>query len=86
MIAVYGRVQREGEIAHLIAYRLTDLSAHLSSIGERDEAFPIAHGRGGQAKSGDGPDPPKTLGRKARDIYIKDLDIDRIKVKTRDCR
>jgi error-prone DNA polymerase len=86
MMAVYGRVQREGEVVHLIAHRLTDLSPELASIGDRDAAFPVPHGRGDEAKSGGGPDPRDTLGRKAREIYVPDLHIDRIKVKTRDFR
>jgi error-prone DNA polymerase len=52
MMAVYGRVQREGEVVHLIAHRLTDLSAELASIGDRDETFPLPRGRGDQAKTG----------------------------------
>jgi error-prone DNA polymerase len=71
---------------HLIAHRLTDLSPELASIGDRDTAFPVPHGRGDEAKSGGGQDPRDTLGRKAREIYVPDLHIDRIKVKTRDFR
>jgi error-prone DNA polymerase len=86
MMAVYGRVQREGEVVHLIAHRLTDLSSELASIGDRDAAFPVPRGRGDEAKTGGGPDPRETLGRKVRDIFVSDLQIDRIKVKTRDFR
>jgi error-prone DNA polymerase len=86
MIAVQGRVQREGEVVHLVAHRLTDFSAALAGIGDRDAAFPVPHGRGDEAKSGGGPDPRETLGRKPRDIYVPDLHIDSIKVKTRDFR
>jgi error-prone DNA polymerase len=86
MMAVYGRVQREGEVVHLIAHRLTDLSAELAGIGDRDKAFPVWRGRGDQAKTGGGPDPREPLGRKARDIYVKDNHIDHIKVRTRDFR
>ena len=78
----YGRVQREGEVVHLIAHRLTDLSPELASVGDRDGAFPVSPGRGDQAKTGGGPDSRETLGRKAGEI----LHIDRIKVKTRDFR
>ncbi len=46
MIACHGRVQREGEVIHVVTDRLEDLSDLLRSVGERDEAFPIAHGRG----------------------------------------
>ena len=86
MMAVYGRVQREGEVVHLIAHRLTDLSAELSSIGDRDGIFPLSRGRGDQAKAGGGPDPREALGRKAREIYVPDLHLDRLRVKTRDFR
>ena len=46
MIACHGRVQREGEVTHVITDRLEDLSELLRSVGERDEAAPIRHGRG----------------------------------------
>ncbi|OYV88845.1 MAG: error-prone DNA polymerase, partial [Acidiphilium sp. 37-60-79] len=42
MIAVYGQVQREGEVVHLIAHRLADMSAALASIGGREAVFPIS--------------------------------------------
>ncbi|MDQ0333479.1 DNA polymerase III alpha subunit [Mesorhizobium sp. YL-MeA3-2017] len=89
MIGVRGRVQREGEVVHLVAQRITDLSAELASAGDRDIAFPLSHGRGDQVRhGGSGPDPrelpPKGL--RSRDIYIPDLHIDTIRVKTRDFR
>lgn len=36
MIAVRGRIQREGEVVHLVVQRVTDLSADLAKIGRRD--------------------------------------------------
>ena len=42
MIGVQGRIQREGEVVHLVAHQLTDLSADLASVGERDDDFPSA--------------------------------------------
>lgn len=89
MIAVRGRVQREGEVVHLVAQRLTDLSTDLAGVGERHAAFPIPHGRGDEFHHGSPmPDPrglpPKAL--KTRDIYIPDLHLDTIRVKTRDFR
>ena len=33
MIAVQGRVQREGEVVHLVAHRVADLSRDLASVG-----------------------------------------------------
>jgi len=85
-MAVYGRVQCEGEVVHLIAHRLTDLSSVFASIGDRDAAFPVPRGRGDEAKEGGGPEPRETLGREVRDIFVPDLHIDRINVKTRDFR
>lgn len=89
MIAVRGRIQCEGEVVHLVAQRLTDLSAELASVGERESASPLPHGRGDEFHHGSPtPDPrdrpPKGL--RTRDIYIPDLHIDAIKVKTRDFR
>jgi error-prone DNA polymerase len=85
MLAVCGRVQREGEVVHLVAHQLTDLSADLATVGSRDAAFSLPHGRGDQVKGGGGPDPrelpPKGL--RTRDIYAPDLHIDTIKVKAR---
>ncbi len=89
MIAVRGRVQREGEVVHLVAQRVADLSAELASVGGRDGSFPLPHGRGDQVRhGGSGPDPRELppRGLRTRDIYIPDLHIDTIKVKTRDFR
>ncbi len=36
MLACHGRVQREGEVMHVITDRLEDLSELLRSVGERD--------------------------------------------------
>ncbi|WP_137113928.1 error-prone DNA polymerase [Mesorhizobium sp. GR13] len=87
MMAVRGRIQREGDVVHLVAQRITDLSADLASVGSRDTSFPVPHGRGDQVRNGgSGPDPrelpPKGL--RTRDIYIPDLHIDTIKVRSRD--
>ncbi|MFC3088012.1 error-prone DNA polymerase [Tabrizicola soli] len=52
MIAVHGRIQREGEVVHLVAHRITDLSRDLASVGEREEAFPLSHGREDEFRHG----------------------------------
>src|ERR1700682_4196756 len=58
MMAVRGRIQREGEVVHLVAHRLTDLSNTLASVGSRDAAFALPHGHGDQLRrGGSGPDP-----------------------------
>ncbi len=89
VLAVRGRIQREGEVVHLVAQRVTDLSAELASVGEREASFPVPHGRGDQVRrGGSGPDPREVppRGLRMRDIYIPDQHIDTIKVKTRDFR
>jgi error-prone DNA polymerase len=63
MVAVEGKVQRAGEVVHIVADRLVDLSADLDSISEREDAFPLPHGRGDEFHRGElGPD-PRTLKR-----------------------
>ncbi|MEH6952655.1 error-prone DNA polymerase [Nitrobacter sp. NHB1] len=88
MIAVQGRIQREGEVVHLVANNLMDLSADLAGVGDRDDAFPLSHGRGDEFHHGssgiDARSVPK--GPSPRDIYVPDLLIDSIKVKSRDFR
>lgn len=85
MMGIHGKIQREGEVVHLVAQKLFDFSSDLSSLGERDSDFPLPHGRGDQVKHGGGPDPrdnPKPAVQ-ARDIYIPDLHINTLKVKSR---
>ena len=43
MIACHGKVQREGEVIHVVADRLEDLSDLLRSVGGRDEAGAAGH-------------------------------------------
>ena len=89
MIAVRGRIQREGEVVRLVAHRLVDLSARLPIVGSRDGSFPLSRGRGDQVThAGGGRDrhelPPKGL--RTRDIYVPDLHIDTIKTRSRNFR
>ena len=88
MLGVSGRIQREGEVVHLVAYKLFDLSEHLATISGSRSAFALPHGRGDEFHGGGGPDardaPPRGMG--ARDIYIPDLHIDKIRLKSRDFR
>lgn len=85
MLAINGRIQREGDVVHLVAQQLFDLSSDLANIGARDGESPLPHGRGDQAKHGGGRetrDNPKPAVQ-TRDIYIPDLHIDTLKVKSR---
>ncbi len=80
MMGVEGRVQREGEVVHVVVMRLHDLS------GERETAFPRPHGRGDEFHHGSSGDARDRLPTRARDIYDPDLHIDTLKVKARDFR
>jgi error-prone DNA polymerase len=85
MIACRGRLQREGEVMHLVAEELTDLTPMLRSVGTRGEAFPLRTGRGDEARHGGAPDPREAV--KPRDIFVPDLRVrEGIKVQTRDFR
>ena len=57
MIAVRGRVQREGEVIHVVAESLADLSPLLGRLGRAEDDFPLRSGRGDEAKHGGAPDP-----------------------------
>jgi error-prone DNA polymerase len=88
MLGIRGRVQREGEVVHLVAHHLTDLTPLLASVGHREAGFPLPHGRGDELHHGSPrPDPrgaaktpaPRNLG----DSYGH---IKEIRVPTRDFR
>jgi error-prone DNA polymerase len=85
MLGVVGRIQREGEVVHVVAYKLIDLSTDLASLGGREAPFPLPHGRGDEFHRGpSSPDPraPKP----ATDPYGRDRRMDGLKQKTRDFR
>ncbi|MEI5680462.1 MULTISPECIES: error-prone DNA polymerase [unclassified Mesorhizobium] len=87
MIAVKGRIQREGEVVHLVAHQLKDLTKELATVGERETPFPLPHGRGDEFHHGSPSRDPRDLppsGIRTRDVYVPDRHIDTIKVKTRD--
>ena len=92
MIACHGKVQREGDVIHVVTDRLEDLSDLLRSVGDRDEPFPLTHGRGDGATHPGAPDKREgpgagPSGRPVRDIYVQDQRIGSgIKVPTRDFR
>ncbi len=78
LMGVLGRVQREGDVVHVVVTRLFDLSAQLAGLGERDEAFPLPHGRGDEFHHGSRePDPRERI---AAGVRVA------LKVKPRDFR
>ncbi|MCO5083834.1 MAG: error-prone DNA polymerase [Rhizobiaceae bacterium] len=85
MFAVRGRIQREGEVVHLVAHDLTDMSETLAGIGRRDAQFPLPHGRGDEFHHGS-PTPDPRGAAKPRDIYIPDLHIDQLRVQAKNFR
>ena len=81
MLGLYGQVQREGEVVHVIAKKLIDLSPLLGSLGRQGSAFPRPCGRGDGARGGGGPDPRDGSGRQPapRDILVPDMHIDNVR-------
>ena len=87
LLAVEGRVQREGLVVHIVADKLIDLSHELAGIGETEEEFLLPHGRGDEFHhGGGGTDSRDRQPRKVRDIYVRDLHIDPLKLKPRNFR
>ena len=58
MLAIDGRVQREGLVVHIVVDKLIDLSDRLAAIGEQNTVM-IPHGRGDNFR-GDMPPDPRT--------------------------
>lgn len=75
--------------AVLQSQRTSILRPHWPLGIQRDGAFPLSHGRGDEFHNGSSlPDPrsqaPKVS--RTRDMYVRDLHIGMIRVKTRDFR
>jgi error-prone DNA polymerase len=56
MMGVRGQVQREGDVIHVVAQRLDDLSDLLGSVAGRDDGLPFPVSRADAIKHGGGPD------------------------------
>lgn len=57
VMAINGRIRREGEVVHLVAQQLFDLSGDLVGLADRDTEFKLPSGRGDEfAHGGGGPD------------------------------
>jgi error-prone DNA polymerase len=80
MMGVEGKLQKEGDVIHVIAERIVDLSTALQRVGERN-TFALPHGRGDEVRTGGGVDPraklAAALGVRAKEDYNPDLLIDR---------
>jgi error-prone DNA polymerase len=87
MLGCRGKVQREGEVIHLIVEHLRDLTWDLKRISGIDAPLPLAPGHGDEAKHSGSPDGrAKPHSPKPRDIYVPDLHIDTLKLKARNFR
>lgn len=85
MAGVYGKVQRERSVVHLVAHRLTDLSAELDSVGDRGGTFPTQRGRGDELRHGSRYRDPRGINL-AQDTRNPREHIDQIKAPTPDFR
>lgn len=85
MIGVKGRVQREGDVVHIVAHELHDLSRELASVGSRDAEFPLPHGRGDEFHHGSPALDPRGVARLCG-VFDGNGHIDEIRVRTRDFR
>jgi len=85
MMAINGRIQREGDVVHLVAQQLFDLSSDLSGLADHDEAFRLPTGRGDEFahRSPVSLDPRHRAAFKPRDIFVPDLHIDTLKIDSR---
>jgi error-prone DNA polymerase len=66
MVSLRGRLQKEGQVIHVIVDRVIDRDDMLRSVGRMD--FPLAHGRGDGATHPGAPDRGDP-GWKPRDLY-----------------
>ena len=87
MMAINGRIQREGDVVHLVAQQLFDLSTDLSRLAERDGGFRPPTGRGDEFGHGSPGSPDSrerpVPGVRPRDLFVPDLHIDTPKIKSR---
>ncbi|MFS0850090.1 error-prone DNA polymerase [Novosphingobium panipatense] len=101
MLGVRGQVQKEGDVIHVVAQRLDDLSQLLASVGQREDVAGVYQvARADIVRSPMAPDPrdkgSRPLGTGARDMFDPDLRLgsgiipgrqpEGIKVKPRDFR
>jgi error-prone DNA polymerase len=84
-----GKVQSANGVVHLIVEHVIELSADLKRVSGLNAAFPRVSGWGDEAKTGgsrgDSREPEKPI-TKPRNMYVPNLHIDTLKVKTRSFR
>lgn len=83
------RVQKEGEVIHVVAEHMLDLSNLLRSVGDREGPLSSIDGSGDEAKHGSRPEPEEApaLAREPRNIDVQGpRSGSNIRIKTRDFR
>jgi error-prone DNA polymerase len=84
MLGVEGRVQREGQVVHIVADKLIDYSTRLGSISEQEAPFRLPHGRGDEFHHGSGGIDSRDRPPRVGGTIIPDLHIDTLRLKSRD--
>ena len=86
MLGCRGRVQKANNVIHLIVEQVVDLTADLKQVSGLDAEFALPAGRGDEAQHVgswyDSREPKQNM-PPPRDIYVPDLHIDTLKVKSR---
>ncbi len=85
MLGCRGKVQREGDVIHLVAEHLINLSTDLHRIGQLEEGMPVPVSRGDHVSHPGGPDQRERVGfyPDGQDIYIPDQRLASLHVKSR---
>ncbi|MGV1951045.1 error-prone DNA polymerase [Agrobacterium vitis] len=85
MMGINGRIQREGEVVHLVAKQVFDFTSYLSTIADRDAELKLTPGKGDEFAHGESarPDSREGAAIKTRDILIPDLHTGSMKLKSR---
>jgi error-prone DNA polymerase len=89
MMGCRGKVQSANGVIHLIVEQVVDLTADPKKVFGSDTAFSLVAARGDESRGGgSGPDSriPKPEMPKPRDMYVPDLHIDTLKLKSRNFR
>jgi len=87
MLGCHGRVQREGQVIHIVAEHFIDYSGLLRSVGQRGGEFPLPLGRGDEARTGGGPDLRVSGGSQQQERpALPSNEVARIQVKSRNFR
>jgi len=87
MLGCRGKVQRANGVTHLIVESTVDLTTDLRTVSGLDTPFPLAAGRGDEAKHSSGGDSREQKSiSKPRDMYDPNLHIDELKIRARNFR